>query len=54
MKVKELMDRLMGFDPDMEVKILPKPKILPITEHIINVEVSKHPCPNICVLIEGF
>lgn len=55
MKVKELIERLSGENPEMEVKILSKnhKSGLPATEHIEDARVSKYPCPNICVLIEG-
>ena len=55
MKVKELMGRLEGFDPEMDIKILSNNHAsrLPVTEIIADVKISEYPCPSICILIEG-
>lgn len=55
MKVKELIEQLSGFDPDMEIKLLPTRNysLSPVTEIISEVRISTYPCPNMCVLIKG-
>ena len=51
MKIKHLIELLKEFDEETEVKLSPRNSI--VTERIVDVRLSEHPCPNICVLIEG-
>jgi hypothetical protein len=52
MKVKELIERLEKFNPEMDVRVQPKGIFEP-TETIGEVVNSVYPCPTVCILIKG-